>query len=60
MKNDRDLVAQWAGEELAASSCGTAAARAAHAARNRFYLDMLRGEMPTTPPPQGTAKPFVR
>ena len=43
MKSDRDLLAEWAGEELVASAQAAADARAAHRARNRFYLEILRG-----------------
>jgi len=42
LNTDRDLLAQWVGEEAAAGH-GASAARAVHAARQRFYLDMLRG-----------------
>lgn len=60
MNPDRDLLAQWAGEELTASTRGTPAARAAHGARNRFYLEMLRCALGTGPASQGTAWPAMR
>lgn len=60
VKTDRDLLAEWAGEELAGSSAGTAAEREAHAARNRFYLEMLRVPFSAVTTPQGTAAPPMR
>ena len=51
--DNRDLLAQWAGEELTALAQAPAAVRAQHAARGRFYLDMLRGDLPSEQLPIG-------
>ena len=49
-KTDRDVLAEWLGEELAASTRNGADARAVHQARSAFYLDMLRGALDGPPP----------
>jgi hypothetical protein len=41
LNTDRDLLAQWVGEETTAAK-GAVASRGMHAARQRFYLDILR------------------
>jgi len=51
--DSRDLLAQWAGEELTALARAPAAVRAQHAARGRFYLDILRGGLPSGQLPVG-------
>ena len=51
--DNRDLLAQWAGEELTALARAPAAVRAQHAARGRFHLDMLRGDLPFGQLPAG-------
>jgi len=43
MKSERDLIAEWAGEELYAAVRAPQDARATHSARSEFYLAILRG-----------------
>jgi hypothetical protein len=42
MKSERDLIAEWAGEELFSAIRAPEEARAAHMARSEFYLALLR------------------
>jgi hypothetical protein len=43
MKSERDLIAEWAGEELYSAVRAPQEARSIHMARSEFYLAILRG-----------------
>ena len=42
MKSERDLIAEWAGEELYSAVRAPQEARSIHMARSEFYLAILR------------------
>ena len=57
-QSDRDLLAQWAGEELFAAGRAEAGSRPVNRARGEFYVDLMQWD-PTPPSPKSCEQTLI-